>query len=391
MARNARRGAEGKRSSRRPSVVGSTLGGASERLRARGVPQSGISTGDGLKIAEGAFPDGTIVGSPRERGHRILRLVAIVSGSLAVVLLLIVLVLAILSQTSAFRITTLVTNDTEHVTSDNVAQLITIEPGATLLNVDSESITKDVLNNPWIGSVEVRSEFPDRLVVHTTERTVGALVAMRSGGICWLLGSDNCWIEPLHVDVKEDESAEDAALAQAESLGVVMISDVPTEVSPVGGTACTDSAILAVSAFEEQLPESFRTQVASYSAPDKDGISCILKNGVEVSFGSPSNVSSKVEVAQRILDEFSGQVTYINVRVPARPTYRRVESSYLHEGTGATGVSIDEESKFSTYPKREVEDEEDEYGEGSVEDEPADESSLPTQDSDYGHRVSGGI
>ena len=54
-------------------------------------------------------------------------------------------------------------------------------------------------------------------------------------------------------------------------------------------------------------------------------------------------------------------------------------------------MSIDEESKFSTYPKREVEDEEDEYGEGSVADEPADESSHPTQDSDYGHRVSGGI
>ena len=103
----------------------------------------------------------------------------------------------------------------------------------------------------------------------------------------------------------------------------------------------------------------FKQRVVSYSAPDSEGISCILESGVEVSLGSPTNVASKVAVATQILDEYAGQVTYVNVRVPSRPTYRRIDSTYVQQGTGATGSAIDEDSKFSTYPQRKVEDEED--------------------------------
>ncbi len=281
-----------------------------------------------------------------------MRILAIVSGSLAGLLLLLALVLAILAQTPVFEIKTIETNDTEHVTAENVAQLIRVPEGSTLLNVDTEAVERSVLNNPWIGSVEIQSVFPDKLRVHAVEREVGALVSMRSGGMCWLLGKDSHWIEPMRVQATEDESAEDAALSEAERLGVIMISDIPSSVSPVAGTAATDSSLDAVMTFEEQLSDEFKQQIASYSAPDEEGISCILKNGVEVSLGSAVNIATKESVAQRILDEFAGQVTYVNVRVPGRPTYRRVESTYMREGTGATGTSIDEESKFSTYPQR---------------------------------------
>lgn len=353
MARSARRGSEGKRASRKTSVVGSTLGDAPSRLRARGVPQSGIRSTDTLKIAEGALPDSTMGPvDARVAGHRILRILAIVSGSLAGLLLLLALVLAILAQTPVFEIKTIETNDTEHVTAENVAQLIRVPEGSTLLNVDTEAVERSVLNNPWIGSVEIQSVFPDKLRVHAVEREVGALVSMRSGGMCWLLGKDSHWIEPMRVQATEDESAEDAALSEAERLGVIMISDIPSSVSPVAGTAATDSSLDAVMTFEEQLSDEFKQQIASYSAPDEEGIACILKNGVEVSLGSAVNIATKESVAQRILDEFAGQVTYVNVRVPGRPTYRRVESTYMREGTGATGTSIDEESKFSTYPQR---------------------------------------
>lgn len=302
--------------------------------------------------------------SARKAGHSILRLVAIVSGSLVVLLLVFALVLAILSRTSMFQITSIETYDTEHVTAEDVAQLIRLEPGATLLNVDIESVEKAVLNNPWIASVEIQSSFPDRLLVRTQERTVGGLVAMRSGGICWLLGSDGVWIEPTRVEAQEGSSSDDTALAAAERLGVVMIYDVPASVSPVAGSACTDEPIRAALTLAEQFPQDFRDKVVSYAAPDEDGISCILASGVEVSFGSPTNVETKVAVANKILEEYAGQVTYVNVRVPSRPTYRRVGSTYVHEGTGATGVAVDEESDFASYPQREPEEEEtDEYGE----------------------------
>ena len=126
--------------------------------------------------------------------------------------------------------------------------------------------------------------------------------------------------------------------------------------SPVAGTETTDEAIKAALSLDALLPPEFKGQVASYSAPDADGLSCILKSGVEVSFGTTANVEAKVAVARKVLDEFSGQVTYVNVRVPTRPTYRRVESSYVREGTGATGVAIDEESNFDKLPQRKPEE-----------------------------------
>ena len=369
--------------------MGSTLGEAQGRLRARGVPKSGIPVTEGLKVAEGALPDSSMglgVMDARKAGHRVLRILAVVSGSLVVLLLVVALVLAILSHTSVFLITSIETYDTEHVTAEDVAQLIRLDEGATLLNVSLEDVQKSVLNNPWIASVEIQSVFPDRLLVRTHERVPGSLVSMSSGGLCWLLGDDGVWIEPLRVEPQEDESAEDAALAEAERLGVVMISDVPGTVSPVAGSAATDPTILAVFSILEQLPSDFRKQVVSFAAPDEEGISCILANGVEVSLGSATNVASKVAVAQEILEQYAGQVTYVNVRVPARPTYRRIESQYVQEGTGATGVSVDEESDFASLPQREPEEEEEDEDETSVEEYYGyDEYDDSGYDYDYGY------
>ncbi len=403
MPRNSRRTENRRRSTGRTSVLGSTLGEASSRLRARGVPKSGIPTQEGLKVAEGALPDSTLgLGSvdARKAGHSFLRIMAIASGTLAAVLLLVALVLAVLSHTSMFKITSIDTYDTEHVTAENVAQLVRLDEDATLLNVDTEAVRKSVLNNPWIADVEIQNEFPDRLLIRTRERKVGALVAMSSGGLCWLLGDDGVWIEPLRVEAVEGESSVDVALAEAERLGVVMISGVPATVCPVAGTAATDDAIGAVYSFAEQFPAEFAKEVVSYSAPDVEGISCILKSGVEVSMGAPTNVASKVAVAQEILEKYAGQVTYVNVRIPSRPTYRRIESSYVREGTGATGVSIDEESDFASLPQRKPEEDEssenDLYGDSEAYDEGADGSygdgnevttsdSLNQDEYDYGY------
>ncbi len=395
MTRNPRRGSANgrRRNEKQTSVLGSTLGDASSRLRARGVPRSGIRMQDGLKVADGALPDTTIISeSARGMGPRILRIVALVSGSLAVILLLFTLVLAIFSHTAAFKITSVKTFDTDHVSAQDVAQLIHLDPDATLLNVDTEALANQVRSNSWIGSVQIESSFPDTLVVHTRERSVGALVAMRSGGICWLLGDDGVWIEPVRVESSDDETAEDAALANAEQLGVILISDVPSDVSPVAGTVATDASIKAALEVNGQLSPSFKSNVAGYAAPDEEGITCILKNGVEVSLGSTSNLDTKEAVAQGILNEFGGQITYINVRVPSRPSYRRVESTYVREGTGATGVAIDEESNFANLPQRPPESDDayeneeipDEYLDGSAHSSGSDESTYG-----YGGRNTG--
>lgn len=350
-ARDARRsGSDRLRTSRagsRSSVVGSRLNEASGRVRGRGLPLGGIRE-EGLKVADGALPEGSKgSGSSAGRGRRMLRAIAIVSGSLAGILLVVAVALAVLSHTPAFSITSIETFDTEHVSAEDIALLLDIEEGTTLLNVDTTAVERSVMRNPWISSVEVQTVFPDKLLIRPHERKVKNLVAMGSGGMCWLLGDDHAWIEPLRLEVSDDMSSGDAALAQAESMGVVLVTDVPGTVEPVAGSPATDPVLDAVAAYEGELSDGFMARVASFSAPDEEGISCILDNGVEVSLGGPNNIASKEAVAQQILQEYEGQVTYVNVRTPSRPTYRRVDSEFVKEGTGATGTSVDTQNDFA--------------------------------------------
>lgn len=272
---------------------------------------------------------------------RALRIVAIVSGGLIILLISIAIAVAILSTMNVFEVTNVEADGTEHVKPEDVVQLADVPKGTTLLRFDGEQIEQNVLRNPWVASIEIERVFPDTLRLHAKERKPGAVVSMGTGGIAWLMGDDGVWIEPLKLKVEESESVNDVALKQAASLGVVLISDVPSSVQPDAGTHTTDKSIETVFSIAGQLSEEFRGQVVCYSAASEDDISCILKNGVEVSLGSDSEIRSKEAVAKRILEEYGGQVTYINVRIPSRPTYRRVDSEFVREGTGAMGSAVD--------------------------------------------------
>ena len=286
------------------------------------------------------MPDTTLIGrgSGRTRATGILRIVAIVSGSLLAVFIVFGLVVALLSNTSVFSVRQVDTGDTEHLSAENIVKLAAIEEGTTLLNVDASKIEQRLKKNPWVGSVDIVRAYPDtlRLVVH--ERTPAYYVVIGTGSAGWLMGDDGVWIEPLQIDEHVGHDANDAALKQAKSMGLLLISDVPAAVSPKPGSPSTDPCIESVMAFKNQLSAGFKDQIISYLAPSEDDIACTLDNGIEISMGSPSNIDSKEMVAQGILDEYAGQVIYINVRVPSRPTYRRVNSKYVDSGTGATGT-----------------------------------------------------
>ena len=335
-----------RKSARRSSVVGSKLTDVSAKSQGRRLPRGGIREQDGLKVADGAIPDSSArdTSARIDLTRKVLRIVVVIIAVVLVALITVAIVLSLLSNTSAFQISKVETYDSEHVTADEVLRLSNVAEGATLLNVDEGAIQNSVRKNPWIASVNVERVFPDTLRLHVNERKLGAVVAMGSGGVAWLLGDDNAWIEPLKLEVSQTESTNDAALAKANSMGVVLISNVPNEVAPVAGTECTDEAIQAVMLVGSQLSDSFKQQIVCYSASSQDDISCILKNGVEVSFGSASDIGTKESVATHILEQFGGQIVYINVRIPSRPTYRRVDSEYVREGTGATGTSVDEQS-----------------------------------------------
>ncbi|HPL63794.1 MAG TPA: FtsQ-type POTRA domain-containing protein [Syntrophales bacterium] len=66
------------------------------------------------------------------------------------------------------------------VSEDEVRRLAGISPEQSLLVVNTGSVEKKVLANPWIEKARVSTEWPDRLVIKVTERKAVALIRRES-------------------------------------------------------------------------------------------------------------------------------------------------------------------------------------------------------------------
>lgn len=268
---------------------------------------------------------------------RVVVAVAIVAAVLGVAFL-------VLSNTSTFQITSIDAVASDHVSADDIQKLAKVEEGTTLLNVDTNAITQNLMKNPWVESVSVEREFPDKLKISVTERTVEAVVVMSSRSVAWYLGEGEVWLEPVNLDVSDEQSTDDVALEKATSVGAILITGVPATVDPVAGSKATDEVIAAVRSYLDGFSSDFASQIVSFTAPSEASISCVLSSGVEVSLGSPTDISSKEEVVKSLLAEYPDELTYINVRVPSSPSYRRIDSTNVTAGTGATGGSTTTDS-----------------------------------------------
>lgn len=331
---------------RRGSVVGARLGEASGRRQRGGLPRGGIPGQGSLTVDERALD----ADSRRKRGAgagKVLRAVVIVVGVLLALVVVFLIAVTLLSNTSAFEITSVEAEDSAHVTADSIVRLAKVEDGATLLNVDTKAIEENLQKNPWILSAHITREFPDTLKIEVTERQPAYLVVMGTGNLGWYLGSDNIWIEPKRIETTGDQSVTDAAMGLAQENGAVVISEVPSSVSPAAGYACTDEEILTVESFQQQFSDDFKSQIACYSAPDTNGISCVLTDGIEVALGAASNIDTKEAVIKQVLKDYEGQITYLNVRVPSSPSYRGIKGDDLTSGTGANGTSTEGGSSFT--------------------------------------------
>lgn len=344
-------------SSRRPSkrrdTTRTTVGGRGSRrdrqARQAGSPTRGtgsgtrpafLDQGQGQRGRGRATKGGVTTGrEKRERHARERRLHSL--GHALVVLLAVVAVLGavylVLRNAPVFEIQSIETEATEHVTMADIQNLLTVPEGTTLLNVDEGQIQAELSKNPWVASVSIERDFPGTLRVTVNERKVGALVLMGSGSMAWYLGEDNVWIMPAKVSARSGQSVTDAALAMASDAGTLLIVGVPDTVSPVSGSEATDAELGAVQEFRDGFSADFSSQIVSYSAASADNVTCTLASGVEISLGSPTSISSKETVAKELISRYADELTYINVRVPSNPSYRRISSDQVQAGTGAAG------------------------------------------------------
>lgn len=267
--------------------------------------------------------------------------------AIAVAAVLVVAVVGILavSRMPVLQVENVSVEATDHLSSDEIVRLAAVPEDATLLNVDVNQIQENLAKNPWVKNVTVERVFPDTLKLTVTERTVFALVA--TGTSVWYLSQEGYWIQPASVTTTGDQTTADAALALAAKEGCLLIQGVPSSVQPKAATKTTDEAVLAVISYQDAFSEGFASQVVSYTAQSAASISCVLKSGLEISLGSPSQIASKEAVVTQLMAEYPNQLTYINVRNPSKPSYRKVDSDSVGEGTGvvtADGTTDDTDS-----------------------------------------------
>ncbi|WP_307739220.1 FtsQ-type POTRA domain-containing protein [uncultured Parolsenella sp.] len=256
------------------------------------------------------------------------------------------IVVGALSGLPVFVITGIDAQGSEHVSADAIAKLAGVEEGTTLLNVDTSQVETNVKRNPWVKAVNVSRHFPDTLGISVEERSVFAVVVIGSGSSVWALGDDGVWIEPVQLDTSTTSDVTVAALAKAEELGCLLITNVPSSVDPAQGSPSTDDTIQAVLAYQQQLPDTVTSQAQVYYAASAGSTSLVLKSGLEISLGSPTDISAKAQSLTELMNSYPDQLTYVNVRVPSKPTYRKISGDITL--SGASGVVADKQQSATT-------------------------------------------
>ena len=259
-----------------------------------------------------------------------LRRVAIILVGITAAILL---TLALLSRVPLFTITSIKTDGSEHVTAEEVARLASLPADTTLLSVDTARIKANVEQNPWVASATVTRNFPDTLSIDIQEREIGYVVAISGSGVCWYLGSDGVWIEPVATSEVEGQSTNEAAQEIATELGCILISDASSDVEPVAGEQADDGTIEAVLTYMSSLPEELSSQITQFTASSESNLSCALSSGVTILLGEATSISSKASVILTLLEEYADQITYINVRSPSNPSFRRVDSENVQSSS----------------------------------------------------------
>lgn len=299
-------------------------GGSAPATSARRRPGS---SGDGRGGRPGA-------GSPVVVG-------AIALGALALV---ICVALLVMSRLPVFTIEGIDAQASEHVSADTIAKLAGVEEGTTLLNVDVGKVQAGVRQNPWVKDVSVRREFPSTLGISVTERTVFAVVVIGSGASVWALGDDGVWIEPVQVSSDGSGDVSEAALDKAQQMGCLLINQVPTYVDPSQGAPATDDVIQAVLTYQEELDQSVSSEAQTYNAASTGSLSLVLKSGLEIALGSPTDIASKQAALSQIMNQYPGQLTYVNVRVPSKPSYRKVSAGSVTSSAQTQAQAADDGS-----------------------------------------------
>ena len=202
--------------------------------------------------------------------------------------------------TSVFAVRTVEVRGAGPADSARVRHALAPLMGSSLLAVEEDDVELRVLGLPEVARVSF-----DRAYPHTLRVTVVPelpTVVVRRGAESWLVSGRGRVLRKIprgsaarlpRVWVPRDSELSRGATADATA----------------GGEAAHAMAVLRSA--------RFRVPVRTVST-GKDGLTVVLRNGVELRFGDPIDLRLKLAVARRALP-FVGAGSYLDVSVPQRP------------------------------------------------------------------------
>ncbi len=237
----------------------------------------------------------------------ILRIVAIIG-----VVLLLIFGGIFLYRSDLFHVNNVQVNGVSHLTSQEITSIAAVSDDSTLLRLDANGIIARLKDNAWVQDVAIHRVFPDTIEINITERAPGAVVNINDKST-WVISTDGTWLS--------------AATTEDQQTAMHIIDVSPTLPTPISGTECTDGGIKNALSIMGAISKDLLSKIVSISAESSLKTSLNLADGVTVAFGDSSDVEIKEAAINSLLSKYEGKISYINVRVPTRPTYRMVDSS----------------------------------------------------------------
>lgn len=252
-----------------------------------------------------------------------------------------VLVALVVANSGLFAATEIEVRGSAHVEQQTAEKLVKIPDGTTLLNVDESAILETLKASPWVAGVDIQREWPHKLTITPVEHTVKAIAYITADEIAWGISEEGTWIAPLSLTIAVDAEGNivslnddgsvpegatqlapaDAALRLAQEAGALMLTDVPSDANPKSGEPVSSEVVLAGLEYAKSFSPEFVSQIKDLSVASIESIAAYLTSGIEVSLGSPENITEKERVVTKLLEQQDG-VTYINVREPGAYTFR---------------------------------------------------------------------
>ena len=204
-------------------------------------------------------------------------------------------------MTSVFAVRTVEVRGAGPADAARVRHVLAPLMGKSLLAVGGDDVELRVLGLPEVARVSFDRSYPHTLRVTVVPEL--ATVVVRRGSESWLVSGRGRVLRKIprgsaarlpRVWVRRDSVLARGATADAAA----------------GGEAAHAMAVLGSA--------RFRLPVRTVRTDEAGGLTLMLRNGVELRFGDPTDLRLKLAVARRALP-FIGPGSYLDVSVPQRP------------------------------------------------------------------------